>query len=136
MARSFAEGPAPLVADRVHNRHADDVFKLLQFPDNDCPMGPGAGPGDIEMVAVPRRLVAGITIRGDPVCKGIRLPDEATLDVLLVGKLCLNGHRRAPAYLYRNILHGSKGDRPGRSLNKILGKSAAEMGRIPLKIWI
>jgi len=94
MARSFAEGPAPLVADRIHDRHADDVLEFLEFPHNDGPMGPGAGPGDIEVVPSSFRLVAGTTVRSYPACKGIRLPDEATLDVLLVGKLCLNGHRR------------------------------------------
>ncbi len=104
MARPFAERPAPLVADRVHDRHADDVFELLELSHNDRPMRPGTGPGDIEMVAAARRRVAGTPIGSDPALKGIRLPDEGAFAALLVWKLCLTGHRRTPMFLYRTIL--------------------------------
>ena len=109
MARPFAECPAPLVADRVHDRHADDLFEFLEFSYNDRPMRPGAGPGDIEMVAALRRRITGTTIRGHPVPKDIRLPREGSFDTLFVWKLRLNRHRRTPAFSYRTTLKGMVG---------------------------
>jgi len=58
MARPFVEGPTPFIADRVHDRHADDGFELFEFAHNDRPVRPGAGPRDIEMIAVARRRKA------------------------------------------------------------------------------
>jgi len=92
MAWPFAEGPASLVADRVHDCHADHVFELLEFSHDDCAMGPGAGQGDIEVVSAACSRVAGASVRGHPVLESIRLPGEGAFDALLVWKLCLDGH--------------------------------------------
>jgi hypothetical protein len=109
MPRSFAKGPASLVTDWVYDRHADHAFQFLEFTHNDRPMRPGAGPRDIEVVATARCLVAGVAICGYPVGKSIRLSDEGAFEVLLIWKLCLDGHRLAPAFLYRIILQSDKG---------------------------
>ena len=92
MARPFAEGPATLAANRVHDRHADHIFELLEFPHDDRAMGPGTGHGDIEVVAASLGWVAGASVRGYPVLEHIRLPGEGAFDALLVRKLCLDGH--------------------------------------------
>src|SRR5262249_16480798 len=104
MARPLSKCPAPLITDRVHDRHADDVFESLEFPHNDRPMRPWTGPRNIEMVAATRRRITGTTIRGHPVPKGIRLPGKSPFDALLVWKLCLNAHCRTPAFPYRTTL--------------------------------
>ena len=124
MPRPLAERPTPLVADRVHDGHADDVFEFLEFPHDDRPMRPGAGPGDIEMVAAACRLVAGVTVRGDPTLKGIRLPDEGAFNILFVWKLCLNGHSCVPVLPYRIILRSDRGDGKGGLVVLLLAERA------------
>src|SRR5262245_16024859 len=95
MADSFAERPTPLVTDGVHDRHPDDTFEFLEPPHNNRSMCPGAGPGDIKVVATTCSRIVGTSVRGHPVRKGIRLPGEDPFDALFVWKLCLNGHGRS-----------------------------------------
>ncbi len=120
----FAERPAFLVADRVHNRHADDIFELLELSHNDRPMCPGTGPGSVEMVATARRWITGAPVSGHPTLKDIRLPGKGALDALLVWKLCLNGHCGAPAFLYRIILRSDKEDGRGGLVSSLCSRNA------------
>ena len=62
------------------------------------------------MVAAARCLVTRVAIGGNPVCKSVRLPYEGAREVLLIWKLCLDGHRLAPEFHYRTIMQGEGGE--------------------------
>ena len=50
MTRSVAKGPAPLIPNRIDDRHANDRFQLLELPHDDRPVRPRTGPGHVEMI--------------------------------------------------------------------------------------
>jgi len=81
-ARGVGKRPALVQHVGIDDGQGNDVFQFLQTPENQCAVGPGAGMGDIKMIAVGLRLEAGLarrprrTVRGHPVAKVRILADE------------------------------------------------------------
>lgn len=71
--------PASLIANRINDGHADDVFQLLELADDGRAVRPWAGPRDIEMVAPFRGRLARAPISRDMPTKGVLLAREFAL---------------------------------------------------------
>ena len=82
----LGEGPAVIRHVPVHDRQADHLLQSFQMPEYQCPVGPGAGQRNVQVVAVrlgPEPAAAaraGAAVGGDPVTKLRR----AALEVALV----------------------------------------------------
>src|SRR5690606_552029 len=69
------EGPAVFSHIGVDHRHADHLFQAFQGAQDQCAIGPGAGQGNVKMVAAglgaksTRTAGPGTAISGDPVAK-------------------------------------------------------------------
>src|SRR5690606_27466943 len=77
-----AEFPAVLQHQRANHTDADVTLEALQHPEDQGAVGPGAGQGDVQMVApalrrkAPLAAGAGAAVGGYPVAKAAVLADE------------------------------------------------------------
>ena len=78
------EGPAALVVGRSAHAHAEHVLEAEQPPHDDRAVGPRAGPGDDQPVAVRLDRPAVPAVRGDPVLDVVGVAGEVVLDVAVL----------------------------------------------------
>ena len=66
-AVAAAEMPTVVGHVPVHHRHGDGVFQFLEFAEDERPVGPGAGVGQVQMVTPGLGLEAGRSVGRHPV---------------------------------------------------------------------
>ncbi len=51
MSGAFAEGPAPIIANRIDDGDADEGVEIFQVTNDERAMRPRTGEGDVEVIA-------------------------------------------------------------------------------------
>jgi hypothetical protein len=87
VAGSLSKSPASIITNRIDHCHPDHVLKPLQVADDNRPVRPWTGPGNIQMVPSRFRRELRLTVRSDPCPKGVLLPHKVPRFGLLVGEL-------------------------------------------------
>src|ERR1700722_3877395 len=87
MAGSLAKSPPTLIANRIDHGHPDNFLQPFQVANDNSPVGPWTGPGNVQMISSGLRRKAGPTVRCNPFSKYVLLSNEPTLLGLFIREL-------------------------------------------------